>query len=188
MGSGGVRERERGGGQAARPGEEGGRAEGVRSRPTHRTRTMADYHSTMRNAIAETTEWEDLQVKHGNWEKRELQPPPPKWAPNERQERQLDRTVDLVDEMAKLDAADKDELSDLEDDFDDDRFLAKYREARMEELKERERVTVLPPGHGEFLFIKRDDFVREVSEAGDGKWVVCHLYQDANEKSQLMQR
>ena len=149
---------------------------------------MADYHSTMRNAVAETTEWEDLQVKHGNWEKRELPPPPPKWAPNERQERQLDRTVDLVDEMAKLDAADKDELSDLEDDFDDDRFLAKYREARMEELKERERVTVLPPGHGEFLFIKRDDFVREVSEASDGKWVVCHLYQDANEKSQLMQR
>lgn len=142
----------------------------------------------MRNAIAETTEWEDLQVKHGNWEKRELPPPPPKWAPNERQERQLDRTVDLVDEMAKLDAADKDELSDLDDDFDDDRFLAKYREARMEELKERERVIVLPPGHGEFLFIKRDDFVREVSEASDGKWVVCHLYQDANEKSQLMQR
>ena len=41
----------------------------------------------MKNAIQETTEWEDLQVKHGNWAPREKPDPPPKWTPEEEQEK-----------------------------------------------------------------------------------------------------
>ena len=47
---------------------------------------MSNYHSTMQNAIPETTEWEDLQVKHGNWEAREKPKPPPQWTPEEQQQ------------------------------------------------------------------------------------------------------
>ncbi|QDZ25941.1 phosducin-like protein [Chloropicon primus] len=149
---------------------------------------MADYHSTMRNAKPETTEWEDLQVKHGNWEAREKPPPPPEWTPNEREEKELDRELDVGEVVSKLDTCDVNDLSDLEDDFDDDRFLEQYRSQRLAELKEREKVVVLPPGHGEFLFIRREDFVKEVTEASSKAWVITHLYQEANERSQIMQR
>ena len=47
---------------------------------------MSNYHSTMQNAVPETTEWEDLQVKHGNWEAREKPKPPPQWTPEEQQQ------------------------------------------------------------------------------------------------------
>lgn len=140
---------------------------------------MSNYHSTMKNAIQETTEWEDLQVKHGNWAPREKPDPPPKWTPEEEQEKDADL----------LDGCDANELSDLEDDFDDDRFLAAYRDKRLQELKAKEHaMKILPPGHGEPLFIKRDEFIKHVTEAEKGTWVIVHLFKDGHEGSELMKR
>ena len=71
------------------------------------------------------------------------------------------------------------DLSDLEDDFDDARFLAQYREQRMKEMKAKEQaIKILPPGHGEPVFIKRDEFIKHVTEAEKGTWVVVHLFKD----------
>jgi len=143
---------------------------------------MSNYHSTMRNAIPETTEWEDLQVKHGNWEAREKPEPPPEWAP--REERSAKEKVEACDEAG--------DLSDLEDDFDDDRFMAQYREARLKELRMKEeaaaRVKILPQGHGEPVFIKRDEFIKHVTEAEHGTWVVVFLFQNGHEGCELMSR
>ena len=78
-----------------------------------------------------------------------------------------------------LDGCDANELSDLEDDFDDDRFLAAYRDKRLQELKAKEHaMKILPPGHGEPLFIKRDEFIKHVTEAEKGTWVIVHLFKD----------
>ena len=64
------------------------------------------------------------------------------------------------------------------------RFLlrSRYREARLKELRMKEeaaaRVKILPQGHGEPVFIKRDEFIKHVTEAEHGTWVVVFLFQN----------
>ena len=68
------------------------------------------------------------------------------------------------------------ELDELEDDdaFCDDAFLAKYREQRISELKDKQKAKV----HGEVLEIQRDQWTREINASSNLSWVFVHLYED----------
>jgi len=58
-----------------------------------------------------------------------------------------------------------------EDDKDDDEFRAKYRQMRLQELKQGSC-----PQHGEVTYISRSDWTREVNDASrSGRWVVINL-------------
>jgi hypothetical protein len=80
---------------------------------------MADYHTVYKNHIPETTEWDDIQRKHGNL------PPLPevlKPAPFEPQ-------AEVHKNAEWLNAQSEKALEELEDDsaVEDDRFLEEYR-------------------------------------------------------------
>ena len=86
-----------------------------------------------------------------------------------------------------LDGRDDGELSDLEDGYDDDRFLEDYRRKRLAEMRGAQdaRLRRLHEGPAEVLFIRRDDFVKQVTEASlatpehaRGRWVVVFLFKD----------
>lgn len=81
---------------------------------------MADYHFVYKDVEGASTEWDDIQRRLGNLPPKPEPFKPPAYAPK----------VD-ADEQRKskewLDAREPDELEDLEDDLDDDRFLEQYR-------------------------------------------------------------
>jgi hypothetical protein len=74
-----------------------------------------------------------------------------------------------------------DELEE-EDEFGDDGFLQKFREARLAELKASRAANVF----GTVNEITKADWMREVNEASKGFWVVCHLYADHVDECQVM--
>jgi hypothetical protein len=79
---------------------------------------MADYHTVYKGPEGETTQWDDIQRRLGN-----LPAAPPVWKPDAyAPEREAPSGRALVDSKANAD-----ELSDLEDEFDDDRALEQYR-------------------------------------------------------------
>ena len=75
---------------------------------------------------------------------------------------------------ADLDAADASELEAAEDDFGDDQFLEAYRRKRLAELA----AGPAAPRYGGVEELRRSEFVAEVTNAGEGVWVVVHLYTD----------
>ncbi len=64
-----------------------------------------------------TTEWDDIQRKMGN-----LPPKAPAWKPEE-----FVPEAEVAKDKEWIDAKDEAELSDLEDEFADDRALEEYR-------------------------------------------------------------
>merc|ERR1719387_880554 len=116
---------------------------------------MANYHSVSKGN-GETTQWEDAQVKLGNYAPREKPPPPPEWAPAE----------------------------------DEERFLEQYRRERLEQLRASGRASDQQQGSGvsEVHFIRRDEFVKEVTEASNKAWVVVFLFKEGNEGCMLMSK
>lgn len=128
---------------------------------------MADYHFVYKDVEGATTEWEDLQRKYGN-----LPPKPPVFKP--------DPFAPAQDEDSKpkdkswIDNKTEEELEDLEDDLDDDRFLEEYRRKRLSEMKQMVKIAKF----GSVIPISGSDFVREVSQAPSDVWVVVILYKD----------
>ena len=78
---------------------------------------MADYHTVYKGPEGQTTQWDDIQRKMGNLPAKE----PVKKADPFTPEREETKNKDWVDSKAA------DELEELEDEFDDDRFLEQYR-------------------------------------------------------------
>lgn len=78
---------------------------------------MADYHSVYQGPEGQTTQWDDIQRKMGNLPAKEPVKKADPWTP----EREESKNKDWVDGKAA------DELEELEDEFDDDRFLEQYR-------------------------------------------------------------
>uniref|UniRef100_A0A7S3JXT9 Phosducin domain-containing protein n=2 Tax=Aureoumbra lagunensis TaxID=44058 RepID=A0A7S3JXT9_9STRA len=76
------------------------------------------------------------------------------------------------------------ELDELEEDelYADDAALAKYREARMRELKEAQERN----RYGTVENIGREDWMREVNDASQDTWVLVHLYEDCIEACQIL--
>lgn len=66
------------------------------------------------------------------------------------------------------------ELEDNEDEFneEDERAIEMYRQQRLAELK----AAQLRNKFGEVLEISGKDYVQEVTKAGEGLWVILHLY------------
>ncbi|KVI02543.1 Phosducin, thioredoxin-like domain-containing protein [Cynara cardunculus var. scolymus] len=128
---------------------------------------MADYHFVYKDVEGTSTEWEDLQRKYGN-----LPPKPPVFKP--------DPFAPAQDEDSKpkdkswIDNKTEEELEDLEDDLDDDRFLEEYRRKRLSEMKQMVKIAKF----GSVIPISGSDFVREVSQAPSDVWVVVILYKD----------
>lgn len=78
---------------------------------------MADYHSVYQGPEGQTTQWDDIQRKMGNLPAKEPVKKADPWTP----EREESKNKDWVDSKAA------DELEELEDEFDDNRFLEQYR-------------------------------------------------------------
>ncbi|KAK9849803.1 hypothetical protein WJX84_009327 [Apatococcus fuscideae] len=125
---------------------------------------MADYHTTYHRAEGESTQWEDIQRRLGNFAPAEPvhKPDPFQPAPAESHDR------------AWLDSKDADELEELEDETGDDTFLDRYRQQRLQELK----AAAGTPSFGNLREIQRADWLAEVTNAGSDVWVVVHLFKD----------
>lgn len=81
---------------------------------------MADYHFVYKDVEGASTQWDDIQRKLGNLPPKDpaFKPPPFTPAPDE----------DSVPKgKAWIDDKTEQELNELEDDLDDDRFLEEYR-------------------------------------------------------------
>ncbi|XP_045181408.2 phosducin-like protein 3 [Mercenaria mercenaria] len=67
-----------------------------------------------------------------------------------------------------------DELDDIEDDIDEEeeKIFEQYRRQRMAEMREAQQKNKF----GEVREISKSDWVTEVNKAGDGIWVVIHVY------------
>ena len=73
-----------------------------------------------------------------------------------------------------------DELDELEDDLDE-KVFEQYRQKRLAEL----RANVKASRYGEVLEITAQEYVQEVNKAGEGVWVVLHLYKQGSVLSSL---
>lgn len=81
---------------------------------------MADYHFVYKDLEGASTQWDDIQRKLGNLPPK---PPPFKPAPFAPAEDEDSKPKD----KAWIDEKTEEELEDLEDGLDDDRFLEDYR-------------------------------------------------------------
>ncbi|KAI8471578.1 MAG: thioredoxin-like protein [Monoraphidium minutum] len=123
---------------------------------------MADYHTTYKGPEGETTQWEDIQAKLGN-----LPPKAPAWKPDA-----YAPEAAAPEGAARVREKGADELSDLEDEFADDRVLEEYRQRRIAEMRD----AAARPRFGTLDEIAGPDFVPRVTEASRGYWVVVLLY------------
>jgi len=114
----------------------------------------------------DTTQWDDIQRKMGNFAPREREVP----------QRELEKAV--VESMEKVDVLGHctlKELDTLEDDVEED-VLARYRRQRLAEMKAASRAAKF----GDVRQVTRCDFVAEVTEASaGGQWVLVLLYVEA---------
>ncbi|KAK7266909.1 hypothetical protein RIF29_19570 [Crotalaria pallida] len=128
---------------------------------------MADYHFVYKDVEGASTQWDDIQRKLGNLPEKAPAFKPPSFTPAHDPD-------SLPKDKAWLDSKNEDELQDLEDDLDDDRFLQEYRKKRLAEMKETAKILRF----GSVIQISGSDFVREVSQAPSDVWVVVILYKD----------
>lgn len=115
----------------------------------------------------EDTEWNDILRSKG------ILPPKEK-------EITEDEIVNMVEQTIKekqskgeksLDDCTLDELDELEDE-EDERVILEYRNKRMAEIK----ALMEKARYGSVQEISGQDYVNEVNKAGEGVWVILHLY------------
>ncbi|MBZ3872961.1 Phosducin-like protein 3 [Sciurus carolinensis] len=114
------------------------------------------------------TEWNDILRRKGILPSREDLKDLEKEVEEEEQRVLQQSVVKRYDEMTL------EELEDNEDEFneEDERAIEMYRQQRLAEWK----ATQLKNKFGEVLEISGKDYVQEVTKAGEGLWVVLHLY------------
>ncbi|ELK32247.1 Phosducin-like protein 3 [Myotis davidii] len=114
------------------------------------------------------TEWNDILRKKGILPAKESLKELEREAEEEEQ-RVLQQSVVKTYEDMTLE-----ELEDNEDEFneEDERAIEMYRQQRLAELK----AAQLRNKFGEVLEISGKDYVQEVTKAGEGLWVILHLY------------
>ncbi|XP_011825060.1 PREDICTED: phosducin-like protein 3 [Mandrillus leucophaeus] len=113
------------------------------------------------------TEWNDILRKKGIL--------PPKESLKELEEESDEEQHILQQSVVKTyEDMTLEELEDHEDEFneEDERAIEMYRRQRLAEWK----ATKLKNKFGEVLEISGKDYVQEVTKAGEGLWVVLHLY------------
>lgn len=110
----------------------------------------------------EDTEWNDILRKHG------ILPAKPKPPP-------VEDEVDLTETVVNYDEMTLKELDEMEDDLMDDEeeaVMNKYRQQRLAEMQAK----LEKAKFGEVREISAVDYVEQVNKAGEGIWVVLHLY------------
>nr|CAB3264731.1 phosducin-like protein 3 [Phallusia mammillata] len=106
----------------------------------------------------EDTEWNDALRKHGILPKKEKPAP-------------LPEEVDQTEVVNNYEDMTLEELDEFEDE-EDERVMQMYREKRIAEMK----ALQMKSNYGDVREISAIDYVQEVNKAGDGIWVVLHLY------------
>lgn len=119
-----------------------------------------------------TTEWEDIHVKLGNYLPRE------KDATTQEVEKII---IEKLEKYDPLENKNLEELKELEDD-EDEEVLRKYKEKRLQEMKE----FASKPKYGNLLEIRKQDYVAEVTNAPKDVFVVLHLYQSYIQASNIL--
>lgn len=115
------------------------------------------------------TEWNDILRKKGILPPKEsLKELEEKEAEKEEQQLLQQSVVKTYEDMTL------EELEENEDEFneEDERAIELYRQQRLAEWK----ATQLKNKFGEVLEISGKDYVQEVTKAGEGLWVILHLY------------
>lgn len=136
---------------------------------------MADYHFVYKDLEGASTQWDDIQRKLGNLPPKPPAFKPPSFTPAEDPDSK-------PKDKAWVDDKTEEELEDLEDDLDDDRFLQEYRKKRLAEMRELAKIARF----GSVMPISGSDFVREVSQAPADVWVVVVLYKDGHADCELL--
>jgi hypothetical protein len=121
-----------------------------------------------------STEWEDIQVKLGNYLPRE------KETTNNEMEK---AAIEAVENYDPLEKKNLEELKELEDDEDDD-VLKEYMEKRMQEMK----IFAAKPKFGRVIELRKQDYIPEVTNAPKDVYVVLHLYQTYSEPSNILDK
>jgi len=114
------------------------------------------------------TEWNDALRHHGIIPQKSR---PEKEITEDEILNMIDATVEERSGGVKLDKLSLDELDELEDD-EDEAIMQQYREKRLQEIKSQLAKTQF----GDVIEITAQNYVQEVNKAGDGVWVVLHLY------------
>lgn len=138
---------------------------------------MADYHFVYKDVEGASTQWDDIQRKLGNLPEKPPPFKPPPFTPAEDEDSK-------PKDKSWIDSKTQDELEDLEDDLDDDRFLEEYRKKRLAEMKETAKVAKF----GSIIPISGPDFIREVSQAPPDVWVVVLLYKEGFAACELLMK
>jgi hypothetical protein len=138
-------------------------------------------HTVYKGPEGETTEWEDLQVKLGNFAPRPKPPKAPAFTPRDDADDDpaaaARRDPSSASTKQWLDGRTAQELERLEDDLgDDDRELERYRQQRLAQL----RAAAAAPRFGCLDEMPPSAFVATVTEASRRHWVVCHLYREGH--------
>jgi len=115
----------------------------------------------------EDTEWNDVLRSRG------IIPEKPKEKEISEDEiiAMMDKAIEKKNLGKAMEDMNLDELDELEDE-EEERVLEEYRRARMAEIKKLQAKS----SFGTVGEISAQDYVNEVNKAGDGIWVVLHLY------------
>jgi len=126
----------------------------------------------------DTTQWEDIQVRMGNFA-----PRPDKETTKTRNKAESQR-IDIVEHFDPLENRTDKELDVLEDDIEED-ALARLRRKRLEEMKEASKAAKF----GEVLPVRHINFIEQVTDgSANGQWVLVFLCVEARTACQLLMR
>ncbi|KAJ0173425.1 hypothetical protein K1T71_010574 [Dendrolimus kikuchii] len=125
----------------------------------------------------EDTEWNDILRSKGI-------------LPQKEKEVSEEEIVNMIEETIQKKQAEKDkELSELDldgldelEDSEDEAVLEQYRQRRIAELKRLAEKTRF----GDVREVSGQDYVQEVNKAGEGIWVVIHLYKQGIQQCALL--
>lgn len=121
-----------------------------------------------------TTEWEDIQVKYGNYLARDKETT---------NDELIEMAIEAVENYDPLEKKNLEELKDLED-SEDEEVLKQYELKRMEELKQ----IAQKPRFGQVIEFRKQDYVTEINNAPKDVYVIIHLYKNWSENSNILSR
>jgi hypothetical protein len=98
------------------------------------------------------------------------------------EDREEEEAAEIDNTLASMNISQLDELAD-DCEEDEDKLLDFYRQRRLAEIK----IAQMRNKFGDVNEIIKADWVREVTEASETAWVVCHLYQDSIVECRLME-
>ncbi|CAH2244877.1 viral IAP-associated factor homolog [Pararge aegeria] len=125
----------------------------------------------------EDTEWNDVLRSKG------ILPPKEKEISEDEIVNMIEQTIQTKQQEKdkQLSELDLDGLDELED-SEDEAVIEEYRRKRIAELKKLSE----KPRFGEVREVSGQDYVQEVNKAGEGIWVVIHLYKQGIQQCALI--